>query len=365
MRPGLRVHRFKDPLARLERHVKPAVSAGVRGPLSPWSRVRNSGAFFHLKRVLSAVLLWPDRFSGWAVAARRASLGQRPDVVFASGPPLTALMVGATLAKRYRAPWVADYRDLLAFGTYHDSGRLRRAVDQYIERRTVSGAAALLTVSSPLAADLSRAIGMDVDVVMNGYEPSEMPSPAPASTHGELVITYCGEIYHEKRDPTPLFRAMRSLRDQGVAVRAKFYGNSVGMVNNLARECGVADWVEVHARVSRAESLQLQADSDVLLLLMWNDPRENGVYTGKLFEYVGVGRPILMLGYEEGVAAQLVRDRRVGLVANDPAAIERALTSWVEQKSRGPLSTSKDAGVGLTRREQSTVLESVLQRVAR
>ena len=49
-------------------------------------------------------------------------------------------------------------------------------------------------------------------------------------------------------------------------------------------------------RPSRRVPARQQA-SDVQILLMWNDPDEAGNYTGKLFEYLGSGRPILMMGY--------------------------------------------------------------------
>jgi glycosyltransferase involved in cell wall biosynthesis len=98
---------------------------------------------------------------------------------------------------------------------------------------------------------------------------------------------------------------------------------------------------------------------------MWNDPGELGNYTGKLFEYLGSGRPILMLGYEHGVAAELIREREAGFVANDPQAIAAALSRWIELKrTRGFVpGTSEGVTSGLTRREQTAVLSGLLESV--
>jgi glycosyltransferase involved in cell wall biosynthesis len=57
------------------------------------------------------------------------------------------------------------------------------------------------------------------------------------------------------------------------------------------------------------------------------------VATGKLFEYLAAGPPILVLG-EETAAAQIVRDTRTGAAASasDPAAIAAALEEAVDAK---------------------------------
>ena len=62
--------------------------------------------------------------------------------------------------------------------------------------------------------------------------------------------------------------------------------------------------------------LKLQARSDILLLLTWNDPQEKGVFTGKLFEYIGSAKPILSIGAVDDVASNLIRDHNFGLASN-------------------------------------------------
>ena len=44
----------------------------------------------------------------------------------------------------------------------------------------------------------------------------------------------------------------------------------------------------------------MQSRADALLLLMWNDPGEAGVYSGKIYEYIAVKRPIIYVGFPEG-----------------------------------------------------------------
>ncbi|MEE3920663.1 hypothetical protein V2I01_27770 [Micromonospora sp. BRA006-A] len=56
--------------------------------------------------------------------------------------------------------------------------------------------------------------------------------------------------------------------------------------------------------------------------------------TGKIFDYLQARRPVLLLGFADGVAARLLRDRGAGVVANDPAAIAARLREWLAVKDR-------------------------------
>jgi glycosyltransferase involved in cell wall biosynthesis len=62
----------------------------------------------------------------------------------------------------------------------------------------------------------------------------------------------------------------------------------------------------------------------VLLLYV---PSSSLAPSGKLFEYLASGRPILCLTHSENLASQLVREWNAGVVADphDEAAIEQAL----------------------------------------
>ena len=118
--------------------------------------------------------------------------------------------------------------------------------------------------------------------------------------------------------------------------------------------------------VPRSESLAIQAQTDVLLLLMWNHPGEEGVYTGKLFDYLAAGRPILMIGYPDGVAADLIRSRSAGFVAPTVEDVSAAIAHWRAEKERtgrvAPLAS--DVLQGLTRADSARNLLAVIDHVA-
>jgi hypothetical protein len=72
--------------------------------------------------------------------------------------------------------------------------------------------------------------------------------------------------------------------------------------------------------------------ADILLLFQWSDKRDEGNLPGKIFEYLYARRPILLIGYEHGVADRLIRERGAGLASNSPEQIRDQLRAWIEHK---------------------------------
>ena len=321
-----------------------------------WSAVRPK-----LTWVFRHVVAVPDRevFSVRTLFRHARDLGDwAPAVIVASGPPFSAFFVAARIARQGGVPWVADYRDLWTVSSYYLLGPVRRRVDRAIESRLLRTVSLVTTVSQPLADEMHHAFGVRSEVVLNGYDPSDLATLTPASDERSglpLRIVYAGEIYEGKRDPEPLFIALASMGLGPHQVLVEFYGDTVQPVEDAARRHGVECLVRCGPRLPHTESVALQQGADVLLLLTWNDPGERGVYTGKLFEYLGARRPILMLGFPEGVAADLVRCRDAGVIANDPDDIAVAVRRWLALKEETGLVPllPESVSAGLTRQEQS------------
>src|SRR5439155_9020565 len=103
---------------------------------------------------------------------------------------------------------------------------------------------------------------------------------------------------------------------------------------------GLAGRVELIDHVPRRESLRLQRESDVLLLLIPEaGGRGRGVLSGKVFEYLAAERPILAVVPPDGAAAELIQETHAGVVAppEDVDAIRAALTGLVERHRAGTL----------------------------
>ena len=313
------------------------------------------------------IVNFPDRQVGWAPyalgGARKLFREWRPDLIYASVPPYTSLFVADMLSRRYGIPWVAEYRDRWCDDPYVVMPRWRAWLEHRLERRMMQRAAGIVTVSEPWAELYRAKYGRPTRAILNGYDPEDLPDPAPQPGPGPLRILYTGSIYIGYRDPTPLFAALAQRPDLKQDVLVEFYGTAPDHVLPLAEQAGVREQVRIHPGVPFREALALQHAADVLLLMQWNDPREQGNVPAKLFEYMATGRPILGIGIEDGVPARLIAARGAGLYANDPARIAAQLGHWVEEKRLTGRVPAVDAAarIGLARDEQFETLHGFLE----
>ena len=285
----------------------------------------------------------------WVGPARRRGMelmaARHHDVIVSSFSPPAAHMIACRLkAAHPDAVWLADFRDLWANNHITSARSVLRWMENALEQRTVGNRAdALCTVSTPLAEDLrSRYPDLPVWVVENGFDPEEFPGWESRLKPGRPVsrplrICYAGTLYPGRRDPSPLFDAVNSLIDNGVIDRRQiaidFYGQNEKELAEILHRChgnrhGI---VHAHGFVSREESLAAQSRSDLLLLLESSEPAARGVLTGKLFEYLVSGIPVLAVGIDErSAAAGVLQHTGTGCCATRSEAIASILRRAVD-----------------------------------
>jgi hypothetical protein len=187
-----------------------------------------------------------------------------------------------------------------------------------------------------------------VEVVLNGYDPSDIRRaaalPARDPDPNVLVISHVGRIYPGRRDPSALFEAIGGLgQEQRRCIRVEFVGEHTGIAE-LAQRYDVRDNVAFVDPLAYHQALRHQMDSDVVLLLQWNDPTEQGNVPGKLFEYLATRRPILGHGLEDGVPATIITQQGAGLYSNNPEKIRRFLLDKLnEKRARGAVEPNPPA----------------------
>ena len=274
-------------------------------------RVRFSLGMFGDPRLLAYPSMLHD---GWRVMRSHGI-----DLIIATSPPEMVFFVARALSKRTGIPWVADFRD----AWFHDlrlyHGRLAASLAGLVNRWLVNNASALVTVSHGLQQRLSSYLGREVFLAYNGFFEAERYAPPPTRpwSDNKLHIAYTGRIYPGRQDPEPLFRALASLgRLRGhLASRLSvdFYGFDGPWLRPLIEKHGVGDCVTLRGFVPYRDSINAQRAADVLLFLDWTDGRGEGMLTGKLFEYLGSGRPILALGvHKDSEAACLIAETGCG-----------------------------------------------------
>jgi glycosyltransferase involved in cell wall biosynthesis len=271
----------------------------------------------------------PDRYNRWAVRAAR-TVQDIPgfDGVLSSGPPHSAHLVGARLRRRRGIPWVADMRDPWSTNHYTTYSPVTRFLDKRIEIRLLRRASAVVTVSDELAATVAALHRRPVHTVTNVFDPAEF-ADFPPPVFDPLTLCYAGSLIGGRRRPDTLMAAVAGLRRRlpHVPVRVLVFSDQPEVVAAAAHAAGVADVVSNRPWVDRGQVLAAWRRSSVLVLLRWADQRDEGVPTGKLFEYLGAGRPVLSLGGAAGVVGRILAETGAGQHCDSAAAA----TAWLER----------------------------------
>jgi glycosyltransferase involved in cell wall biosynthesis len=277
-------------------------------------------------------LLVPDASVTWNLTAIPAAIRivrrEGIDAVLTTSPPPSVHFVGAAVQKATGAKWIADLRDPLVANQHRrddtTAARARQAALQQVARLVARQADAVTCVSEAIAGEV-RALGArgPVRVISNGCDFDDFAGLEyrPAQ---RFRITHTGSFFG-KRDPRPFLKAFH---DANLDAVVRFVGDFRSSDREWAATLGLGDRLELVDYLPRMDALRVQRDSEALLLLIPEaGGRGKGVLSGKVFEYIAVGRPILAVVPPDGAAAELIRETGAGVVAppEDVEAIRSAL----------------------------------------
>jgi glycosyltransferase involved in cell wall biosynthesis len=316
-------------------------------------------------------LLVPDEGVPWNLTAVPAAVRlvrqEGIDVVITTSPPGSVHFVGAAVKRTTGARWVADLRDSLVAHPHRDAQRLLVRVKEQgqhaVAKLVASQADGIVAVSDAIAAEMrERTPRAPVVTIANGSDFDDFDGLEYHQGAERFRITHAGSFFG-KRDPRPFLTALA--RVDGVVARF------VGDFRSSDREWAVniLDRVELIPYAPHRRSLELQRDSEALLLLIPEaGGRGRGVLSGKVFEYLAAGRPILALVPPDGAAAALLRETGAGSVVapDDVAVIARELEAMRDRWRAGrlePVELDEGWRARVSRRARVQELADLLQEI--
>jgi glycosyltransferase involved in cell wall biosynthesis len=290
-----------------------------------------------LKRV-SAYLNWPDGGIGWLpfalLTALRTARRDRPDVIYSTSTPQSGHIAALIVSRLTGIPWVADFRDEWAADAFRaDQPRALGRLSVHLERDLVRHARRVV-----VAADYFRLQGLAQGdprrvVIGNGVDEADLPT-GTALPSDRFVLAHVGTIYGI-RDPSPVLRALARLIQGGMIDGERVAVRLVGSLWLEGFEPPPDVRVERAGYVGHRRAVEEMCKATALLLYV---PSSSLAPSGKLFEYLASGRPILCLTRPDNLASRLVREWNAGVVAepHDEEAIEQALlTLWQRWEENG------------------------------
>lgn len=304
-----------------------------------WSRNRTARNILKWVRgrLRNATAATTDPRSGWRTAAQPlvAELAKENDFVVSTyGPEACHLLAHDIKTVSPRLIWVADYRDLWSqspMGGWTDGVK---ASIRSLEEASVGRHADVVTaVSEDMVEKLGEFCRGRRILSPNGFDLELRDLEKILASSGgrnskPLRLVHTGTVYPDQRDPTPLLETLANMLERGELragdVVLEFYGGRVTPILQLMKNPRFEPFLRVPGHVAREEAIRIQREADLLLLLESSAPEARGVLTGKVFEYISAGRPILCIGsrpeFEIGL---LLRRTGTGVVADlgDPDSI--------------------------------------------
>jgi len=291
---------------------------------------------FLVRNVIPWILPQKTPYNWWRPAIRKAIEVcelKEFDAIFATHDPLPTLAIAAYISDRFGIPWVADLRDSWNMHRL-SSPRKQRMIAKH-EKRLACMADQIVTVSDEMTEELGRIFDRRVHTVSNGFD--FPPTPSALRPAGKVFsILYAGTLNLKRQNPMPLLEAIQECITNGSIPRDLIHVHFLGTSPDIIRRLDSRKFPDVHLvfgrRVKRNQALSIISSASVLWVIA---PRgEKGVLTGKVFDYLGSGRPILSIPNDEGEVKRLLDKTKSGFSLSSPSEINLKLVDWFDQWKR-------------------------------
>ena len=288
--------------------------------------------------------------SGWIKPAEKACLHLTPDdvdAILVTGPPFGAFSLAKRLSARLGRPYILDYRDPWT-GNPHANPPANAAT--FKKEANLLADSSAITIVSPswgLALDRRFGVGPKLHVITNGYDPEEMTAVKPYD-FGHCALVYTGTFIPPKRTIAPFFAALDRLKDSLDGTnnewRFHYYGVHEDYIREQAARFNLTDRIVLHGKVSRAEALSAVKGASLAVVITSIDEQssleDRGIVTGKIFEAIGLGAPIVLITPAGSDAAAITEG--TGLVKSYSGADIDGMALRIKEVISGQIPEPKD-----------------------
>lgn len=292
------------------------------------------------------------------------------DAMVSTGPPHSMHLVALALKQKTGIPWLADFRDPWTQIDFYNKLLLSKWADsrhKLLEKQVLMAADKVVTVSQNWANDLKKIYFRDYQVITNGFDPDDFLN-LPEFQYDFLRITHLGSL-NADRNPTKLWEVLGELIKENDLfsqfLRIMLIGQTDISVTESINKNGIRGFVEKTGFLPHDQALHLAAQSAILLLPVNNTPNLMGIIPGKLFEYLALKRPILVIGPEKGDTARIIESTHSGFVAgfSDKQKLKCLLIEFAQQFYNRSLQLTPTTLENYTRKHLTGKMSELLNQI--
>lgn len=238
------------------------------------------------------------------------------DIMISTGPPHSMHLIAMKVAKATGLPWIADFRDPWTRMFYFKHLPLTswaRRRHQVLEKKVLDSASAIVTVTRQLKDEFGSMTATPVHCITNGYDESDFEQLVEPD--GFFNITHTG-LFAADGNPETLWKVLREKCDADEEfrrlLRIRLVGKTDREITESIIEYGLAENLRNLGYQTHQTATREQMGASVLLLPQRKEPEYRAVLTGKIFEYMASGHPILGIGMTEGAMAEILEETGSG-----------------------------------------------------
>ncbi|MBN1573275.1 MAG: glycosyltransferase family 4 protein [Deltaproteobacteria bacterium] len=321
----------------------------------------------------------PDDKIFWALSILFGALRmvKKHDIrlIYSTSPPHSTHLAALLLKRITRLPWVSDFRDPWTKNyLYKPSNGWIESINRMMERAVMRDADRTICITERAKESYGELPWVDPDrlvTIYNGYDPDDFGGDGAREVDSDkLIITHSGSIYGGNY-PKDFFLAVRRILREEPSLRERLLFRFVGVMDKEIEaeiRSFLGDNVQFLGYLTHREAVDVVTRSDCNLVVVTADEKASYHVTGKLFEYMAAGRPILAV-VPPGEAADLVRSTETGIVISEdnPEALRRkfrgAIEEIAEMKGKGTFSPNIEAVRRFERRRQAERLAGIFDQL--
>ena len=181
----------------------------------------------------------------------------------------------------------------------------------------------------------------NISIIYNGFDETDMPLSIP-QRNKRFNISYVGN-FKPNQNVNALWEVLSDIKkeeaDFANDLALFLTGNVDASVVHAIGANGLENNLHLSSFVAHHEAVQRMMSADILLFIIPKSERNKLIITGKLFEYLATGNPILGIGPTDGDASVLLQDANRNPLSDysDKENIKKQLLSayqkWKNQES--------------------------------
>lgn len=293
------------------------------------------------------------------------------DVIVSTGPPHSMHMIALKVTQQTGIKWVADFRDPWTNIDYYKDLMLSASADKLhhqMEKDVVTKADEVIVVGNTMKQEFESQFNRKIHVITNGFDTTDFPVQQNSATK-DFVIAHVGTLV-KTRNPLALWEAINSLGNNKDELKQHLRLRLTGKVDISVKKAiadhdleDVTDYVDY---LSHDKVVLEQMNATLLLLVLNDTPNSKGILTGKLFEYMASGRPILAIGPVDGDAAAILKESGSGVCFDfkDVNGIKNYLTEMYSMYMSGTLNRNNKSVDKWSRLELTRQLSNLLDTIS-